>query len=56
MCPNGHARHAYTEPVRMGQLERIAHAVAIVLTCGLWIPVYWVRKRSLKGKTITRYQ
>lgn len=38
----------------MSIAEGIFHAFMIVMTCGLWIPVYLARRRSLK--TVTRFR
>ena len=42
-----------TNPARMSQAEKIVHAILIICTFGLWLPVYMSRKRSFKGRTIT---
>ena len=46
--------YAYqTRPVRMSQAEKVVHAILIICTFGLWLPVYLSRKRSFRGRTIT---
>ena len=49
-------RRAVTRPVRMSQLEKTGHAVMIVCTLGLWLPVYWIRKARFKGVSVTTYE
>ena len=45
-----------TRPVHMSQFEKVAHALMIIFTAGLWLPVYLSRKRSLRGRTVTTVQ
>ncbi len=47
---------AYTRKVRMNQGERIAWALAVMLTLGLALPLYWIRLRSFRGRTVTEYR
>jgi len=45
-----------TRPVHLSTAEMLVHTVLIVFTMEFWLPVYWARKKSVKGKTITTYE
>jgi hypothetical protein len=48
----GRATHV-TVQGHMHQAEKILHAVLILCTCGLWVPVYWSRKRAARRVSTT---
>jgi hypothetical protein len=36
---------------RMSGIELILHALMIICTCGMWYPIYHVRKTAIKRTT-----
>jgi uncharacterized membrane protein len=55
--PQGRPRRAVTREARMSTGESLVHAVLMLVTFGLWIPVYAARKRDIRHKPrVTTYE